>query len=130
MSKLKRQTKQKTVIYRIAKESKDHPTAEQLYERAKKELETLSLATVYRVLKELVEEGKIGEIIINKQSRFDYKTEYHHHFVCNYCGKIFDIDIPICEMARNSVEGPGHKIEGAQHTFFGKCKLCKKNLNS
>ncbi|OMH40885.1 Fur family transcriptional regulator [Desulfurobacterium indicum] len=120
----KRQTRQKVVIYRTVITSKDHPTAEQVYERARKELSTISLATVYRVLKELVKEGKISEIVVNKQSRYDYKTEYHHHFVCTYCGKIFDIDIPICQMARDFVEGPGHIIENAQHTFFGKCKFC------
>ncbi|WP_457568388.1 Fur family transcriptional regulator [Desulfurobacterium sp.] len=124
--KSKRQTKQKSVIYRTVLSSKDHPTAEQVYERAKKELRTISLATVYRVLKDLVKEGKIGEIIINKQSRFDYKTAYHHHFVCLYCGKIFDIDIPMCDIAKEFVEGPGHTIETAQHIFYGKCKNCRE----
>ncbi|WP_456437990.1 Fur family transcriptional regulator [Desulfurobacterium sp.] len=124
--KNKRQTKQKIVIYQTVMSSKDHPTAKQVYERAKKELKTISLATVYRVLKELVREGKIGEIVVNKQSRYDYKTEYHHHFVCTYCGRIFDIDIPICDTARKFVEGPGHIIENAQHTFFGKCKICAR----
>ena len=57
--KRKRNTRQKAVVYQVLLDSYDHPTAEKIYERAKKELPTISLGTVYRVLKELVSEGKI-----------------------------------------------------------------------
>ena len=61
----KRNTKQKAIVYQIVKSSYDHPTAEKVYERAKREISSISLGTVYRILKELVSEGKIGEIIVN-----------------------------------------------------------------
>ena len=61
--KKKRNTRQKAVVFQVVRDSNDHPTAEVVYERAKKELPTISLGTVYRILKELVSEGKIKEIV-------------------------------------------------------------------
>jgi Fe2+ or Zn2+ uptake regulation protein len=65
-TKRKRNTRQKAVVYQIVKSSHDHPTAEKIYERAKKEIPKISLGTVYRILKELAEEGKIREIVIGR----------------------------------------------------------------
>ena len=80
--KKKRNTRQKAVVFQVVRDSSDHPTAEVVYERAKKELPSISLGTVYRILKELVSEGKIKEIVVNKQSHLDRRTDYHHHYKC------------------------------------------------
>jgi Fur family ferric uptake transcriptional regulator/Fur family peroxide stress response transcriptional regulator len=122
----KRNTKQKAIVYQIVKSSYDHPTAEKVYERAKREISSISLGTVYRILKELVSEGKIGEIIVNKQSRFDGNTSYHHHFICKNCGKIVDIKIPMCRYANKKVEEKGYVVENIEYYFYGLCNKCKR----
>jgi len=122
--KKKRNTRQKAVVFQVVKDSSDHPTAEVIYERAKKELPSISLGTVYRVLKELVSEGKIKEIIVNKQSHFDRRTDFHHHFICRECGKIEDVDTPLCRYTCKKVEQKGYVVEEIEYKFYGLCNRC------
>jgi len=123
-TKKKRNTRQKAVVYQIVKDSHDHPTAEKIYERAKREVPTISLGTVYRILKELSEEGKIREIVINKQSRFEGRTDFHHHFICRVCGKIEDVETPTCRYTCKKLEESGYVIEDIEYKFYGICKVC------
>ncbi len=120
----KRNTKQKAVILHVVENSHDHPTAETVYERARKELPSISLGTVYRVLKELVREGRIREIVIGKQSHFDRRTDFHHHFVCRECGKIEDIETPLCKYTCKKVEQKGYVVEEIEYKFYGLCDKC------
>ncbi len=124
----KRNTRQKAVVYQVVKDSCDHPTAEMVYERARREIPTISLGTVYRILKELSEEGKIKEIIIDKQSRFDRRTDFHHHFVCKSCGKIEDVETPICRYTCKKVEQKGYVVEEIEYKFYGYCDKCAQKL--
>jgi Fur family ferric uptake transcriptional regulator/Fur family peroxide stress response transcriptional regulator len=120
----KRNTRQKAVVFQVVRDSNDHPTAEVIYERAKKELPTISLGTVYRILKELVSEGKIKEIVVNKQSHFDRRTDFHHHFICKKCGKIEDVDTPLCRYTCKKVEQKGFIVEEIEYKFYGLCNKC------
>ena len=125
--KKKRNTRQKAVVFQVVRDSSDHPTAEVVYERAKKELPSISLGTVYRILKELVSEGKIKEIVVNKQSHFDRRTDFHHHFICKKCGKIEDIETPLCRYTCKKVEQKGYVVEEIEYKFYGLCSKCAEN---
>lgn len=124
MTKKKRNTKQKAVVFQVVKGSHDHPTAEVVYDRAKREIPTISLGTVYRILKKLAKEGRIKEIIIDKQSHFDPNTEFHHHFICRKCGKIKDIKTPICRYTCSQLEKKGYIVEEIEYKFYGLCNKC------
>ena len=126
--KKKRNTKQKAIVYQVVLNSKDHPTAEKIYERAKKELPSISLGTVYRVLKELSSEGKIKEIVVDKQSHFEGRTDFHHHFICKECGKIEDVETPLCRYTCKKIENKGYLVEDIEYKFYGLCKKCAQNL--
>ena len=89
--KQKRMTKQKAVVYEILCSTDTHPTADWIYEQARKRIPEISLGTVYRNLQVLLEDKKIMELNYGKgQSRFDGNPNPHHHFVCEKCGKIYD----------------------------------------
>ena len=91
MSKQKRMTRQKAVIYDILCSTDSHPTADWIYEQARQRIPEISLGTVYRNLQVLREENKILELNYGKgQSRFDGNPNPHYHFVCEKCGKIYD----------------------------------------
>jgi len=124
----RRNTKQKAIIYQVVLDSKDHPTAEKVYERAKKELPSISLGTVYRVLKELSSEGKVREIIVDKQSHFEGRTDFHHHFVCRECGRIEDVETPLCRYTCKKIEDKGYIVEDIEYKFYGLCKRCAQKL--
>ena len=93
LDKQKRMTKQKKLILDILSSSGCHPTAEWIYQEARKVLPDISLGTVYRNLRSLKEEGKIQELNYGKAfSRFDYNPGRHCHFICDICGQVFDCD--------------------------------------
>ena len=87
-----RNTRQKEVIARIVMDACDHPTADTVLERARAEMPSLSLGTVYRVLKDMARRGEIREVVCkDAPSRFDKTTANHAHFTCVKCGKIKDV---------------------------------------
>ena len=124
LEKRKRNTRQKAVVFQVVRDSSDHPTAEVVYERARRELPTISLGTVYRILKELVLEGKVREIVINKQSHFDRRTDFHHHFICKECGRIEDVETPLCRYTSKRLEEKGYIVEELEYKFYGLCNRC------
>ena len=70
---------------------KTHPNAETVYNHVKKELPTITLATVYRNLNAMVEAGQIIRMEINNEYHYDADTRAHQHCICRSCGKIIDV---------------------------------------
>ncbi len=121
----KRNTVQKELVKRIVLESCDHPTAEEVYCRARQELASISLGTVYRILRDLVTAGEILEVHIpGKPLRFDRTTSSHAHFICSRCLRAYDVDVSIDSLVEEA-EKDGFAPSGAQVTFFGVCDACK-----
>jgi Fur family peroxide stress response transcriptional regulator len=87
-------TPQRCAIYDELVGSKNHPTAEQMYEMVKKEFPNVSYDTVNRTLLTFAKIGLV-EIVQSKGAprRFDAILENHHHFSCVRCGKIIDLDL-------------------------------------
>ncbi|WP_286209591.1 Fur family transcriptional regulator [Dubosiella newyorkensis] len=87
-------SKQKDKLLAILQASKTHPSAEELFLACKKENVKISLATVYRNLALLQEEGKIQKISIpNEVDRYDSILRPHAHAVCERCHQIEDIEL-------------------------------------
>ncbi len=84
----------------------------------------LGLATVYRNIKTLVEEGFLREVRIPGESpRYEQEGKgHHHHFYCFRCGKVYEIDG--CRSEVNSLIPPGFIQEFHELTFYGSCKDC------
>jgi len=98
MRKKSRNTKQRAVILEILKKSGAHPTAEAIYQEARKVLPNISLGTVYRNLNSLREQGLAREIRTNSESssRFEGKCPPHAHFHCTECLSVLDLPLPTC----------------------------------
>ena len=65
----------------------------------------VSLGTIYRNLKTLVEMGEVQELSYGSgHTRYDAKAHNHYHFVCDECGKIEDLDIPCMRELNENVE--------------------------
>lgn len=103
----------------------DHPTAEEVYLSVKKEIPSISLATVYRNLKLLESEGLILKITTGDSDRFDGHTHNHYHFTCNKCMRVLDLEIGECNPNTLPVDFDG-VITGHSLMFFGLCSRCKK----
>ena len=113
-------------IYQYLCGTKEHPSAEMIFNDLKGDLPNLSLGTVYRNLKQLEEIGRVIRVTtVDNHERYDANCEDHVHLVCDKCGRVIDImdaDINAAKAACN-VSG-GAKIKHIQIVLNGTCERC------
>jgi Fur family peroxide stress response transcriptional regulator len=84
-------TDQRRVVLDYLGETKSHPSANQVYQEARKHYSGLSLATVYNTLETLVRIGAIKVIEFNAMdNRHETNLTPHVNLICTVCGKILD----------------------------------------
>lgn len=117
---------QRETLLNILRGTKIHPTADWIYQEARKILPSISLGTVYRNLSTLAESGQILKLDIGDGcDHFDGDTSPHYHFLCQECDKILDLEVPynlsINELAERDRCG---EIFGHFLYFHGVCQEC------
>jgi Fur family peroxide stress response transcriptional regulator len=119
-------TPQRIAICRFALNSRDHPTAQQVYDQVKKIHSTVSLATVYKTLEVLKSLDLIQEINLPQgQARFDSYMKPHINLICLRCGNIVDLDeTTAIEETRKVAAAAKFKPKGQRIDIFGVCKRC------
>lgn len=120
-------SRQREEILEQLQPHRDHPTAERIFAELKEKDPSISLATVYRNLRVLSEQGKIQRLTFAKGAdHFDPNVRPHSHFVCDRCGRVLDVPIPdqkhLDEEAQASVGGT---ISGHDLVFYGICDDCE-----
>lgn len=89
-----RLTPQRREVYDVLLHKRDHPTATEVFMRVKKRMRGISLATVYNCLETLVGCGLAKQVNVEREAtRYCANLQEHGHFVCERCGKVFDIPI-------------------------------------
>jgi Fe2+ or Zn2+ uptake regulation protein len=128
MMRISRRSRQRETILRVLKNTKSHPTADWIYQKARQEIPNISLGTVYRNLRNLSQEGKIKRLTLNSSSdRYDADIAFHYHFACQKCGKIYDVKPQGEKRLLKEVEkNTGFKVEGIRIDLFGSCRRCKR----
>lgn len=122
-------TKRGKMIYDYFKMNPNiHPTAEEVYAHVKSIDPKVGIATIYRHLSSLVEQGHLREISLEKQGvRYDLIDEEHYHFICTACGNIENIQLDGLDMYNTTVEQMTHGIVTQKNFMFqGFCKSCIK----
>ena len=104
-----------------------HPTADELYQMARKRLPRISLGTVYRNLELMAENGMIQKLEVGgTQKRFDGNAEPHYHVRCLKCGRVDDLEMALSEdveaLARQQT---GYSILRHSLEFSGFCPACR-----
>ena len=104
-----------------------HPTAAEIHRALAPHLPALSLATVYRNLEVLVAEGAIDEVpTAVGATRYDGNVEPHHHFNCDHCGRIVDVDLSVPRGLSTRLAGEyGLRSQRIRISFFGHCAECE-----
>ncbi len=70
-----------------------HPTAAEIFEAVNRVDPRSSRATTYNNLRDLVQAGLVREVAVEgRAARFDAKLERHHHFICDRCGGVEDME--------------------------------------
>ena len=87
----------------------------------------MSLATVYNNLKVLVEEGIVSEIKVNNDNTtyYDFMGHDHLNIVCEKCGHITDLDLPIPSFKEEVESQTGFRITREQMILHGICPNCQ-----
>jgi Fe2+ or Zn2+ uptake regulation protein len=120
-------TAQRQCIFRALQGDVTHPSAEVIYARAKSEMETISLKTVYQTLNELAAMGEVAALDLGTGTiRFDPNVEdVHHHLVCTSCGKVRDLHADFSQLNVPDGSSQGFELGGAEVVFRGKCAECR-----
>ncbi len=126
-----RMTNQREMILRELKKSEQHLSADELYERVKKFMPRISLATVYRNLEILSDLKMIRKLEISgRQKRFDSELEEHDHIFCIECRRIDNLDIGTAKIELPVNETKGYAVTGRRLEVTGLCPVCQKKLEN
>jgi Fur family peroxide stress response transcriptional regulator len=125
-------TPQRLAVFRHLAAGHRHPSAEELYATLRREMPTLSLATVYKTLDALARIGAVRRVSwAGARSRWDTGLESHHHLVCIECGSVGDVrDARLDAVKRRTVALAGrHGFQASGHVveIFGRCAACLGN---
>ncbi|MEP6717481.1 MAG: Fur family transcriptional regulator [Terriglobia bacterium] len=103
----------------------DHATVEDLWSALNRRHTRASRATVYNTLHALVGAGLVREFTLDgKAARYDANLDPHHHFVCNQCGAVEDVDwFDVPELPKN--RAGQRRIRSFEVILRGECSRCR-----
>ncbi len=123
-----RMTSHRLAIARLLADSDGHPNAASLYSSLCPQFPSISLATVYKTLALLKEEGEILEIALPDDSHFDGNKPYSHpHLICTICHRIFDGDdvTKVQALEEEIREKYDFQVQRHQIVYYGVCRDCR-----
>jgi Fur family transcriptional regulator, peroxide stress response regulator len=118
-------TPQRLAVYRALLESDDHPSPEILFQRVRKTMPSLSLATIYKALDALEGLGVVEQVATASDTkRFDANGEHHHHLVCTRCQKVVDLYDPVFDALTAPRHLAGFVAQTLSVQVKGLCAAC------
>ena len=119
-----RSTRQREHVFLVLLRKRDHPTADEVYARAKGGMDSISLATVYNCLETLVSCGLVRAVNYEREpTRFCPNLSEHAHFQDRKTGRVYDVDLPPDLMTQlHAVLPPGYEADSVELYFHGKTK--------
>ena len=119
-------TAQRQHVYDVLRENRDHPTAEEVFIRAKKGFPEISFATVYNCLDALVKCGLVRLVRLDRgATRYCSNMQEHGHFYCDVCSRVYDVDLK--SQAPAALQLPrGYKASHYEIAIHGICPECTK----
>ena len=126
-----RLTRPRRLILDVVRATDAHPTAALVYQRVRRRLPRVSLATVYRNLRMLAAEGFLAERADTGGLRFDGNTGPHDHFTCLVCGRIYDVPAGTGPGGRRRVAArTGFEVLDHRTEYYGRCGACRRRGRS
>ncbi|HEY6347685.1 MAG TPA: transcriptional repressor [Bryobacteraceae bacterium] len=129
-----RSTPQRYAVMAFLMEQAGHPTAAEIFKAVNRldprSIPLSSRATIYNNLRDLVQAGLVREVAMEgRAARFDAKGMRHHHFICDRCGNIEDLewyDVP-----RPAARSLGKRVlRECELIFRGLCTKCAPRRGS
>jgi Fur family transcriptional regulator, peroxide stress response regulator len=122
-----RSSNQRSLVHQIVESAQDHPTAQAVFERARRRLPAISLGTVYRNLQLLAEQGLLLERKVDKRpARYEANRYRHYHICCLQCGALEDLSVPYQKVLDRRVQKMvQYKLQEHRMEFYGICPQCQ-----
>ncbi|MDL2225790.1 transcriptional repressor [Eubacteriales bacterium OttesenSCG-928-M02] len=127
----RRMTKQRKMVLHAIQNTTTHPSAEGVYAMVQGDNPEISLATVYRNLNLLAEDGVIRRLTTPDNAvHFDGNVEPHHHAICDECGAIVDV---FCGNLDDAFYQEVYAYTGFipythELLLYGRCAVCQNKL--
>ena len=122
-------TPQRLAILEVVTESRDHLTAEQIHAQVTARFPTTSLATVYKTVNLLRDEGELIELGFSGSAGTRYdgaRPNPHPHLICVRCERILDPEIRLFdELPRELTETYGFRLLNHRIDIYGICPECQ-----
>jgi len=123
-------TPQRYAVMAFLMEHTGHPTAAEIFKAVNRVDPRSSRATTYNNLRDMVRAGLVREVAVEgRAARFDAKDMRHHHFICDRCGNVEDMewyDVP-----RPALGSLGKRIlRECELIFRGLCTKCARRRAS
>jgi Fur family peroxide stress response transcriptional regulator len=121
-----RLTHQRSEIVKVIATTDEHPDVEQLYQRVRESVPTVSLDTIYRTMGTLADLGLVSRVSVGSgPTRYDANDRRHHHFVCTRCGLVADVsDSKLDELRSPERIVALGEVESVEVQFKGVCRTC------
>ena len=122
-------TPQRYAVMAFLLEHPGHPTAAEIFDAVNRMDPRSSRATTYNNLRDLVKAGLVREVAVEgRAGRFDLEGMRHHHFVCDRCGTVEDIEwYNVPKPASRSL---GRRVvRECQLIFRGLCAKCAERAS-
>jgi Fe2+ or Zn2+ uptake regulation protein len=120
-------TPQRHLLFRLLHDNTTHPSAEALFLAASEQMPGISLRTVYQTLNDLVTLGELQQIdFVPGSARFDPNLSDHQHLVCDACGAVRDVHLPLGPIG-SGASGEAvvdFRIDSTTVVFHGRCGTC------
>jgi Fe2+ or Zn2+ uptake regulation protein len=123
-----RMTPQREVLLRVLSTTMGHPTVDDLVHAVRDVLPSVSHATVYRNVQELVSAGLIGTLErAGGAVQYEINPDDHHHFVCRECGEVWDVYLDDIDVQLDRRRSPlkGFQIDRREVQLHGLCANCR-----
>jgi len=123
-----RSTVQKRTILEAVLDLDTHPTADQVYEAATRHNPDISRTTVYRALETFARLGLITKACHpGSATRYDRKTDIHHHLICLHCDTVVDIsDARLDALPVPDTSGFEFEVRDFRVQLRGICRRCRE----
>ena len=121
---MERQTKQRQLLESLLSQADRPLLPQELLDQAQSTLPSLGIATVFRALRKMVDEGRATVINLPGDSpRYERSNlEHHHHFKCSECQSVFQVNG--CPGNLERLLPTGFKLTSHEITLFGRCADC------
>ncbi|HVO89358.1 MAG TPA: transcriptional repressor [Casimicrobiaceae bacterium] len=123
---MERTTRQREAIQAVIRAARRPLSPREVLDGARASVHGLGMATVYRTLKLLVEQGSVRAIQLPGDSpRFEpAQSAHHHHFQCMHCQRVYDV--PGCPGDMRRLAPRGFVVERHDLTLYGRCSACSR----